>query len=251
MFEGKRKLLPLPLKPISVEAPFQQWGLDFIGEIHPPSSGQHMWILTATDYFTKWIEAVPSRQTTDFVIIKFLENNILSHFGCPRKIINDNVAAFRSKKLIYLCNQHHIGLGHSTTYYPRGNGLAESSNKTLVNIIKKTLQENKKSWHDKLVFSLWADILTTKRSIGMSPYQLVYGTEVVFPTSLGVLVMKLLQDVQAEPNESQRRINQRIHLQQTREEVFNKTQVIQENIKKIFDKRTKEDDFELGDLVLR
>jgi hypothetical protein len=25
LFEGKRKLLPLPLKPISIEAPFQQW----------------------------------------------------------------------------------------------------------------------------------------------------------------------------------------------------------------------------------
>eukprot|EP00253_Pinus_taeda_P031798 PITA_31798 len=31
IFEGKRKLLPLPLKPISTEKPFQQWGLDFIG----------------------------------------------------------------------------------------------------------------------------------------------------------------------------------------------------------------------------
>jgi ribonuclease HI len=251
LFEGKRKLLPLPLKPISVEAPFQQWGLDFIGEIHPPSSGQHKWILTATDYFTKWIEAVPSRQATDAVIIKFLENNILSRFGCPTKIITDNAAAFRSKKLIDFCSRYHIVLGHSTAYYPQGNGLAESSNKTLVNIIKKTLQENKKSWHDKLVFALWADRLTTKRSIGMSPYQLVYGTEAVFPTSLGVPVMKLLQEMQAEPNDSQRRINQMIHLQQTREEVFNKTQVIQENIKKIFDKRTKEDDFEVGDLVLK
>jgi hypothetical protein len=142
-------------------------------------------------------------------------------------------------------------LGHSTAYYPQGNGLAESSNKTLVNIIKKTLQENKKSWHNKLVFALWADRLTTKRSIGMSPYQLVYGTEAVFPTSLGVPVMKLLQEMQAEPNDSQRRINQMIHLQQSREEVYNKTQVVQESIKRIFDKRTKEDDFELGDLVLR
>ena len=61
IFEGKRKLLPLPLKPISTERPFQQWGLDFIGEIHPPSSGQHRWILTATDYFTKWIETIPCR----------------------------------------------------------------------------------------------------------------------------------------------------------------------------------------------
>jgi hypothetical protein len=81
VFEGKRKLLPLPLKPILVEAPFQQWGLDFIGEIHPPSSGQHKWILTATDYFTKQIEVVPSRKSTDVVIIKLLENNILYHFG--------------------------------------------------------------------------------------------------------------------------------------------------------------------------
>ena len=31
VFEGKKKLLPLPMKPISVEAPFQQWGFDFIG----------------------------------------------------------------------------------------------------------------------------------------------------------------------------------------------------------------------------
>jgi hypothetical protein len=138
LFEGKRKLLPLPLKPISVEAPFQQWGLDFIGEIHPPSSGQHKWILTATDYFTKWIEAVPSRQATDAVIIKFLENNILSRFGCPRKIITDNAAAFRSKNLIDFCSRYHIVLGHSTAYYPQGNGLAESSEQDL----SKHHQEN-------------------------------------------------------------------------------------------------------------
>jgi hypothetical protein len=120
-----------------------------------------------------------------------------------------------------------------------------------VNIIKKTLQENKNSWHKKLVFTLWADRLTTKRSIGMSPYQLVYGTEDVFPTALGVLVMKLLQEMQVKPNDSQRRINQMIQLQQSKEEIYNKTQVVQESIKKIFDKITKEDDFDLGDLVLR
>jgi hypothetical protein len=69
IFDGKRKLQPLPLKPISVEAPFRKWGLDFIGEIHPHSSSQHKWILTATDYFTKWIEAIPTRQATHIVII--------------------------------------------------------------------------------------------------------------------------------------------------------------------------------------
>jgi len=58
------------------------------------------------------------------------------------------------------------------------------------------LEHNKKSWHSKLIHALWADRLTTKKSINMSPYQLVYGMDVVLPTSLGVPVMKILQEVQ-------------------------------------------------------
>ena len=68
-FAGKQKIVSLPLNPIAVNAPFQQWGLDFIGEINPTSSGQHRWILTATDFFTKWVEAIPTRNVTDKVII--------------------------------------------------------------------------------------------------------------------------------------------------------------------------------------
>ena len=63
--------------------------------------------------------------------------------------------------------------------------------------------------------------------------------------------MKLLQEAQVEPNDIQRRINQTIHLQQTKEEVYQRSQVLQEKIKKIFDKRTKEKYFHLGDKVLK
>ena len=114
--------------------------------------------------------------------------------------------------MVEFCQKYQITLGHSTAYYPQGNGLAESSNKSLVNIIKKLLEDNKKSWHTKLVHALWADKLALKKSIGMSPYQLVYGTDATFPTSLGVPVMKLIQEVQSEDNDMIRRINQTIHL---------------------------------------
>jgi len=192
--EGKRKLLPLPLRPISTERPFQQWGLDFIGEIHPPSSSQHKWILITTYYFPKWIEAIPCRRANDSMIIQFLETNISSRFGYPEKIITDNATAFKSKRMISFCHKYHITLGHSIAYYPQGNGLAESSSKILINIIKKVLEENKKNWHKKLINALWEDRFTTKRSIGINPYELVYGMEAVFPSSLGVPIMKLLQE---------------------------------------------------------
>lgn len=81
-----------------------------------------------------------------------------------------------------------------TAYYPQGNGLVESSNKSLVNIIKKLLETNKKSWHKKLVNALWADRVSQKKSIGMSPFELVYGVDTIFPTSLAVSVVKMLQE---------------------------------------------------------
>ena len=118
IFYGKRKLVPFPLNPIYVEAPFQQWGLEFIGEINPNSSGQHRWILIATYYFTKWIEAIPTKSDTDEVIIGFLEENILSRFGCPRRIVTNNAASFKSNNIIIFCHKYHNILNHSTTYYP-------------------------------------------------------------------------------------------------------------------------------------
>jgi hypothetical protein len=90
IFADKQKLPALPLVLVKVEAPFQKWGLEFIGEINPHSSAQHKWILTATDYFTKWVEAIPTKRATDSVVIDFLEDNILLRFGCPRKIVTNN-----------------------------------------------------------------------------------------------------------------------------------------------------------------
>jgi transposase InsO family protein len=174
-----------------VSGPFQQWGLYFIGEIHPASSGQHRWILTATDFFTKWIEAIPTRSASHKVIIGFLED-LITRFGCPNKIVIDNAATFRSEPLARFCEQFGIKLIHSTPYYPQGNGLAESSNKVLIRIIKMLLEDNKRVWNLKLKFTLWADRVTTKRSIGLSPFHLVYVVEAIFPPQLAILVAKFL-----------------------------------------------------------
>ena len=64
----------------------------------------------------------------------------------------------------------------------------------------------------------------------MSPYQLVYGMDAIFSTYLGVPVMKLLQEVQIEENDMKKRINQTIHLQQTREEVYQRTQLARDKM---------------------
>jgi transposase InsO family protein len=186
-------------------------GLDFIGEIHPPSSGQHRWILTATDFFTKWIEAIPTRSASHKVIIIFFED-LITRFGCPNKIVTDNAATFGSEPLARFCEQFRIKLIHSTPYYPQGNGLAESANKILIRIIKRLLEDNQRAWNSKLKFALWADWVTKKIAIGLSPFQLVYGAEAIFPSQLAIPVAKFLQDHQEEPDDMIRRIHRLVEV---------------------------------------
>ena len=57
---GNIQLVPAAmLHPIIKPWNFCGWGLDFIGQIHPPSLKGHRFMLVAMDYFTKWTEVVP------------------------------------------------------------------------------------------------------------------------------------------------------------------------------------------------
>jgi hypothetical protein len=60
--------------------PFRGWGLDFNGEIHLGLSKGHWFILVATDYFTKWPEAVPLRNMTHWEVISFVQEHIIYRF---------------------------------------------------------------------------------------------------------------------------------------------------------------------------
>lgn len=83
IFVGKQSLAALPLKPIVVDQPFTKWGMDFIGPINPNSSAGHKWILTATNYFTMWNEAIALKEATGLVVLKFYEA-MTTRFGVPQ-----------------------------------------------------------------------------------------------------------------------------------------------------------------------
>eukprot|EP01018_Ginkgo_biloba_P006363 Gb_35351 [translate_table: standard] len=65
------------LQPITTSWPFSTWGLDLIGKINPSSSDGHKHIITATEYFTKWVEAIPLTTITDKQISKFILHHLI------------------------------------------------------------------------------------------------------------------------------------------------------------------------------
>jgi transposase InsO family protein len=191
--------------------------------IHWRNSSSFKWLAKMDlDYnrlFHQVDRGCPHQECFTQGIINFLED-IIARFGCPSRIVTDNASSFKSEPLVKFCEQFKISLIHSTPYYSQGNGLAESSNKSLIKLIKILLKDNKRAWDSKLKFALWADRVTTKKSLGTSPFQLVYGMEVVFPTQLALPVWKFFQDHEGEPDHMVKIIHQVVEVQQTREQVM-------------------------------
>ena len=75
-----------------------------------------------------------------------------------------------------------LGFHHenSTPYYPQVNGQVEGINKVLKTMLCRMVGDHKSNWHHILFFSLWDYKTLVKTNIGFTPFQLVYGIEVVF-----------------------------------------------------------------------
>ena len=83
------------MNPIIKRWPFKGWGIDLIGQIYPPSSKNHKFILVAIDYFNKWVEAIPLKIVTSKEMIEFVKEHIFYRFGTPTDYYN------RSRQYVY------------------------------------------------------------------------------------------------------------------------------------------------------
>uniref|UniRef100_A0A2N9GXW1 Integrase catalytic domain-containing protein n=1 Tax=Fagus sylvatica TaxID=28930 RepID=A0A2N9GXW1_FAGSY len=77
------------LNPLSSPWPFAQWGLDIVGPL-PRAPGNKKFLIVATDYFTKWIEAEPLSHIREVDTKRFLWKSIITRFGIPWAVISDN-----------------------------------------------------------------------------------------------------------------------------------------------------------------
>uniref|UniRef100_A0A2N9HC24 Integrase catalytic domain-containing protein n=1 Tax=Fagus sylvatica TaxID=28930 RepID=A0A2N9HC24_FAGSY len=164
---------PTNLQNMATPWPFHTWGLDLIGPINPPSGG-YIWILAATEYFTKWVEAIPLRKATGAAVANFIREHIITRFGIPHKFISDNGTPFVNKDVREMLEHYRIKHRRSTPYYPQEVGAL--------------------TW--RMCYGLTAD---HQRQPQVSPlFSLVYGTDVISPPELLVPSPRMLQGTELE-----------------------------------------------------
>ena len=136
-----------------------------------------------TDYATKWVKAEALFSATENSVVSFLYEDIFTRFGVPREIVTDQGSQFTSNLMEKLMEEYKIKHIKSTPYHPQANGQVESTNKVIEAIITKTVHLHRRDWAERLPEALWAYRTTWRNTTRHSPYELVYGKEVLLPLS--------------------------------------------------------------------
>jgi ribonuclease HI/transposase InsO family protein len=242
---------PVPLHPTVPSWPFAAWGTDIVGPIDPPSSCGHRFILAATDYFTRWAEAIPLKEVKADNVVRFMEVNIIYRFGVPNRIISDNGTAFKSHKVTKFAEKYHIDWRYSSIYNPRANGLAEAFNKTLCKILKKTVAKNKRDWHDRIPQALWAYRTTFRTPTQMTPYSLVFGGEAVLPLEVEIPSLRVaVHEKLTNDQQAKLRLQELETLEEERLTAQQNLEIYRIQMARAYDKAVRYRAFQEGDLVL-
>jgi hypothetical protein len=135
--------------------------------------------------FTKWIEAKPIKKLDGSSTIKFF-HEIITRYGV--RIITDNGTNFAKGVFAEYCGQKGIRLDLAYVVHPQSNGQVEKANGLILAGIKprlvKPLERSAGYWVEELPSVLWSLRTTPNRSIGFTPFFLVYGAEAVSPTDI-------------------------------------------------------------------
>ncbi|KAM1981775.1 hypothetical protein ACFX15_038227 [Malus domestica] len=242
---------PEPLHPTATSWPFDAWGLDVVGPIAPKSSTGEAYILAATDYFSKWAEAVPLKEVKKETVVCFIKGHIIHRYGVPRYIVTDNGKQFSNRLMDELCEKYKFKQRKSSMYHAPANGLAEAFNKTLCNLLKKVIGRTKKDWHERIGEALWAYRTTYRTPTQATPYSLVYGVEAVLPLESQIPSLRMaIQEGLTDEENAKLRLQELEALDEKRLEAQQHLECYQARLSKAFNKKVLPRSFQMGDLVL-
>ena len=168
-----------PSRPTVPSRLFQKVGVDLVhlGE----GGGSYKYLIVARDDLSNWVEAKELKNKTAKSIQTFIERDIVGRYGPVMSwITTDNGGEMRKETRSYL-DALHIPVVTAAAYHPQANGMVERGHGPLVEACLKLSGDSKGNWHRHLPAALWADRITTRRTTGYSPFELVFGAAPLLP----------------------------------------------------------------------
>ena len=240
-----------PLTPIVPLAPFEKWGIDFIGPINSVSARKNRYIILATDYATKWVEARSSKRNDAATAAAFLFEEIMMCFGQPLELVSDRRKYFLNDVIYNITTRYLIKHRKTTPYNPKANGLTESANGIVGKSLNKMVSAHKTDWDLKLPSAIHAYNTSEKVMTNKSPYFLVFGQTALHRIEMEIETYRIIAARTGNRNlDLTTRLLAIEDLEEARKEALTRTAEVQAKRKEDFDEKLSENHgIEKGGLV--
>jgi transposase InsO family protein len=134
----------IPLAPQLTLQAFEKWAIDFVGPINPPGKciGAR-YIITTAKYLTRWAEARAVKDCSETTTTRFIFDDIITRFGCPKILMSDQGTHFINKNVEALTEEFTIHHQKNTPYHPQENGTMEAFKNILETTLTKICNVNR------------------------------------------------------------------------------------------------------------
>lgn len=167
---------------IIAKKPLEILAMDFT--LFEKGTGGFENVLVLTDVFTKFTQAVPTRNQKAKTVANILLKEWIIRFGIPQRIHSDQGRSFENEVIHELCDMYGVLKTKTLPYYPEGNSVCERFNRTLHNLLCTLPQNRKRRWPELLPELVYAYNCTPHATTGYSPYFLFFGREPVLPVDM-------------------------------------------------------------------
>ncbi|KAK3041885.1 hypothetical protein RJ639_002167 [Escallonia herrerae] len=163
-------------------------------------------------------------------------------------LITDNGKRFDNSNFRSFCEGLSICLRFTSVAHPQSNGQTENMNRSILQGLKRKLDDAKGAWVDEPPKVLWAYRITPHSVTGETPFLLCFGTEALLPVEVGLPTVRVLQFSEAE-NEENLRGNLDL-LDDVRAQALDRV-ISTKRVARFYNRRVRMRIFKVGDLVLR
>ena len=228
-----------PLKPIETNRVLELLVMDYIGPL-PIAKNGNRYILTMIDHFSKFGVAFPTNRQDSQTVISCLQK-FCSSYGPVERILTDNEKSFISKETLDFLKVWNIKKATSTACHAQTQGICERWNGTLIQILKRYVTEDEKTWDEKIEMAAYAYNTAVQRTNEYTPYEVMFGRKLNTPFKLLQAKKNLPEDVY---------LANQVRERQLMEEVIAKNQALaRTREKETYDKKSGKT-FEVGEQIM-
>ena len=148
-------------------APMERLAIDVLGLL-PTSEAGTKYLLIATDYFTKWVEAYPLPCQEAAVVAEALVNNFVCRFGVLL-IYSDQGRNFELQVFTEMCRLLGMNKMRTTPLHQQSDGMVGRFNRAIEDQLSKFMHSNQRDWDTHIPLLLMAYRTAIHETTGCTP----------------------------------------------------------------------------------